>query len=126
MIELSESQMMRYESIKWLLGDGPRRSGRSFLMAVIFVEKAVSDLGHVISVHDHYTHNRQNMFCLIDIVFNKMEMRFDVEGNTEFILDINRMDNRIRINPNKKFGLKGFKKISIIPGTSCIAVKSGL
>lgn len=65
---LRKEQLRHYNSVKWLLTDGPhekreelpapvqrhRQTGRSTLMAIIFIEEAMERPGKPIRIFDHY------------------------------------------------------------------------
>ena len=50
---LTPKQQSHYESVRWLIRDGNRRSGRTFLMAYIFVEEALQNPGRTIHIFNH-------------------------------------------------------------------------
>ncbi len=51
-IRLTPTQIEHYKAIQWLIG-GPRRTGRTFLLAVCFIEKALRNPGVHIIIFDH-------------------------------------------------------------------------
>lgn len=65
---LPEQQAKHYETVKWLVNDGPRGSGRTFLLALAFVEKAIT-CGHPVNIWDHTHYNDPRMLSyLLDII----------------------------------------------------------
>lgn len=52
-IHLTPEQRAKFDAIRWLIGDGPIRSGRTRLMAVAFLEKANSNKEIWIRIFDH-------------------------------------------------------------------------
>jgi len=91
--ELTETQRKNYSAIEWLLGDGPVGSGRTSLMALVFIRKAMMNLGSWVTVFDHYPsrHNKQHFYAAIRNVFNGQ----DTLDNYELV--INFTESKIKI-----------------------------
>ena len=65
---LTPQQQEYYPAIKWIVNDGPRGSGRTFSLALAFVEKAI-ECGHPIRIWDHDSNNSsRNLHYLLDII----------------------------------------------------------
>lgn len=66
--EFTDQQKEAYRSIKWLYG-GARRTGRTYLLAVVFVEQALEYQGEWVYVADHsLPHRSYNTIRLMDMV----------------------------------------------------------
>jgi hypothetical protein len=73
-IELSKEQAKHYESIKWLISEGQRGSGRTYLMALAFVEKSIYEGGWVrIFDHTPYEIAQKQLLMQIDNIVSKMD-----------------------------------------------------
>jgi len=63
--------------VRWLVNDGPRGSGRTHLLAIAFVDKAIC-CGHPVHVWDHYPYNpgrgAHHLFMEIDKVVQNVNM----------------------------------------------------
>lgn len=78
-IKLSKLQQEYYPAIKWLINDGPRASGRTTLLAVAFLEKAVETPGRKILVFDHFPivrSVRDNMLDRVKALFEIQSPEF--------------------------------------------------
>lgn len=51
-VYLSKEQNKYYDAIKWLLF-GPRRHGKTYLLAIIYIEKALASPGEIFRPRDH-------------------------------------------------------------------------
>ena len=75
--QIDPQQRAYIEGVKWLVNDGPRGSGRTHLLAIAFVEKAIR-CGHPVHVWDHYPYNpgrgAQHLFMEIDKVVQNVNM----------------------------------------------------
>jgi len=69
---LNLSQRKYIDAFKWLVGD-ERLTGRSYLLAICFIEKALNNLGKSVEVWDHYQPNglKGNMMSLIKEILSK-------------------------------------------------------
>lgn len=52
-ITLTKEQMIHYRSIMWLISEGPRASGRTYLLAIAYISKAMMNPNMRVSVKDH-------------------------------------------------------------------------
>ncbi len=93
MIELTKEQKKHQQSIRWLLGEGPRCCGKTFLMAYTFLEMANRERERPIHVFDHHFHLESKKYLLdqIQIIFNN---HYDTE---KFDLVIRKSDHTIVI-----------------------------
>lgn len=83
--KLTPKQKSYYSSLKWLLNDGPRREGKTYLIAIFFIEKAFTS-GEWIEIFDHhpFLHNCRELICIIkDIIsdFPKLTLEIRRSGN---------------------------------------------
>lgn len=53
MIQLTQKQAERYDTVRWLVNEGPRASGRTTLLALAFLEKAYHNQDSWVRVFDH-------------------------------------------------------------------------
>jgi len=60
---LQPAQIDRWEGVQWLINDDPRGSGRTHLMALAFIQKALY-AGYPIQVWDHHKPNASNPRCM--------------------------------------------------------------
>jgi hypothetical protein len=58
-IALTPAQLAHLPSLRWLLADGHRRSGRTFLLAWAFIDKALEHPSRDVQVFDHSGHGHQ-------------------------------------------------------------------
>jgi hypothetical protein len=65
-IKLTEDQQRKYEAVRWLVNDGPRGSGRTYLLALAFVEKAIT-CGNPIRIWNHES-NPNSFRYIIDMI----------------------------------------------------------
>lgn len=69
-VELTDRQLEAYNGVRFLVS-GARCSGRSYLLAIAFVEHCLDHPNEWIKIFDHYTpFDKTNMFGLISKVFN--------------------------------------------------------
>lgn len=61
---LTEHQKDCYPAVKWLMNMGARASGRTYLMAVIAIEEAISNPGMRIIAQDHIPDRRANEYLI--------------------------------------------------------------
>lgn len=71
-VKLTEDQQAAFGAILWLI-DGPRDSGRSTVLAMAFLAKAVRNPGQWIRLFDHENlrHHSRFLFPLIDQLWGK-------------------------------------------------------
>ena len=50
---LTETQMLALPAIKWLLGEGPRASGRTYALAHALIQLAIENPGRPVYLFDH-------------------------------------------------------------------------
>ncbi len=68
-IELTKKQKEHYKSVEWLLNDESyRREGRSYLMAVCFIQRALRNRGCWVKVFDHFSRHPMTTRFLLDTV----------------------------------------------------------
>lgn len=92
MIELNKEQEKHYQSLKWLFSEGNRKQGRTFLLAVVLVNKAVRE-GEWIWIADH-REGRHHTKNLLD----EIKRLFDVHCNQEkFAFEASSLEPRFRI-----------------------------
>jgi len=72
--KLTKEQRKHYASVKWLLGEGPCGTGKTTLMALVFIEKALSNLDNRIYVFDH--HQSGNTGYTIHYLFSTISDMF--------------------------------------------------
>ena len=89
---LTKVQLKHLKTINWLL-DGPLRSGRSYVLAVAYVMKAINHPNTWITVHDHYD-CRQSDYIQMDTI-NQLLRTFLTEKH--FKIEIRRIDNSFKI-----------------------------
>lgn len=90
-IILTPEQHQHMNTIRWLVGTGPNRSGRTFLLAIAFVEKAAKNWGKSIHVYDHTgLHN----YVIYDMIRHVFEMTNLHEKNV-LVLDRKRSSVKI-------------------------------
>ncbi len=75
MIRLTPTQLEHYKSIEWLVSS-PRCQGKSYLLAVCFLKRAIRELGTYIKVFDHYHSYESNKRLLTTIgrIFSEQGM----------------------------------------------------
>ncbi len=87
--QVDPSQMEYFDAIKWLIGDGPRASGRTHLLALSFIDKALKT-GSPVELWDHHG-GRGDLRHLLDrisqIVCSINEELDSIESNVN--LDLN-------------------------------------
>lgn len=54
MITLTEQQEKHLDTVRWLISDGNRASGRTYILSVAYLEKAFKNIGMKIVVSDHF------------------------------------------------------------------------
>lgn len=99
-IKLTKEQYERYGTVQWLVNDGPRGCGRTFLLALAFIEKAI-DCGYPIPIWDHST-NRESVRHLLDQIHKIMS---GIEGYKLEVIhphDIRNVRISIHAIPSKK------------------------
>lgn len=80
-IELSKLQQKHFDSLKWLVSDS-RRDGKTYLLAIVFIQKAISKQGEWVRPFDHYPeiHGLENLMNLIHgLLTDKENFTFDSE-----------------------------------------------
>lgn len=83
-IRLTVDQEKHIESIRWLINGANRRQGKSFLLAIVFIEKAVENIGEEITVFDHFNirqNNRSFLHLIRDVFYNLKYKNIDIEFN---------------------------------------------
>lgn len=58
-VPLTQTQLNAFEALKWLFDEhtqGRRQTGRTYLMAVVYISLALDHIGEWIAVRDHYPH----------------------------------------------------------------------
>ena len=104
-LHLTKEQHSRFSTIKWLVNDGPRGSGRTFLLALAFIEKAI-DCGYPIYIWDHY-HNRESKRFLLDQISKIMQ---SIDGYKLEVIrphDMRNVQIHIHAIPTRQEILKG-------------------
>ena len=92
-ITLTEEQHKHYETVRWLLGDGHVASGRTTVMAYVFLEKAFDNLGIPVFVFDHITTSRRR-----EMISKIIRVYEDGDGpSSGFVLSVNREKSSIMI-----------------------------
>lgn len=94
MIQLTTQQNEYYKGIKWLLQDGPRAQGKTYLMSLAFLERAAADLYTWVYVYDHFNtggSNRSYLFGMINHVFQSSTLQ------DEYVLQVNELEHKIRL-----------------------------
>ena len=82
-IELTEIQKKHIDAARWLFGvDGKFREGRSSLLAIVFIEKAIKEIGNWIKPIDHSPYDRDNLiFMILQILDTNKKIRFEYNKN---------------------------------------------
>ena len=84
MFKLSDKQQEYYEAIKWLLDDENRASGRTTLMAKVYIELAIRDRNKWIDLVDHYPskEGRRSLFYAVkNLAYKYNKLLFPFEFN---------------------------------------------
>lgn len=70
---LSKLQEKHLSAVRWLIADGPKCSGRSFLMAMCFIEKAIRHPGRSINFfdHDRSVSGKNNIRLVVEIILSR-------------------------------------------------------
>lgn len=100
-IKLTKEQLKHFESIRWLIQDGPLRVGKTFLMCVIFLEKAMKNNGQNIYIFDHNPASHHSYFSRLTVPTIKaiFETKYDTE---KYKLKIDFANRSIKIVLNSK------------------------
>lgn len=72
-VKLTELQQKHLASIEWLVSDN-RAEGKTFLLAVAFIRKALNNLGQWVYIFDHFAEHKggtDNLMFLIRTVLAK-------------------------------------------------------
>ena len=80
--KLTKEQSKHLESIEWLISD-QRAVGKSFLLALAFIDKAVNNRGMLIRVFDHFP-ERQATIRLLCTIENIISQDKKLLERTEF------------------------------------------
>ena len=72
-IDLSKIQRKHLKAIEWFISDNNRREGRSYLLAIAYINKAVNSRGQWIQVLDHFptTETNRRLFEVIEQMISK-------------------------------------------------------
>lgn len=95
---LAPQQLDYYHAIQWLVNDGPRRSGRSHILALAFIQKAMDYPERRIPVFDHYQESqRTSNECIMHEIIKCVNMlKNSVDGsNFPFNFNINFQNSSI-------------------------------
>ena len=87
-LNISKLQTKHHDSVKWLLM-GARASGRSHLMAIVFIEKAIQELGNWIEVFDHVPYRECPRFVL--------EVILKILTNSDVEFKMSRLHNSFKV-----------------------------
>lgn len=88
MVELTEEQNKHIDSIRWLI-DGPHGTGRTVLLAVVFIEKAIQNSGMAIPYFNHNGFNPyeiREMAETINIIATDMCIKIDINITNKYII----------------------------------------
>lgn len=88
MLKLTTKQLEHISSVRWLLSDGGRGEGRSFLMAIIFIEKARDEWNEWVEVFDHYSHRQHvthDMYSQIHRICNDLKLNVSIDTRRQSI-----------------------------------------
>jgi len=99
-MKLTKQQAEYLPAIRWLLDQGPRASGKSYLLACVYIEKAIK-YKQPICVWDHNSvynsgmrADSRYMLYIIEAIFNS-----DPELYENYDLEISVVRQTIRIEP---------------------------
>lgn len=87
-IKLTKDQAAKYETIRWLLADGPHGQGKSLLMALAFIDRAIDSPGLWVEIFDHRRNYRatRSLIDNIKIIFDdSKEYRLQIKISTSEI-----------------------------------------
>lgn len=93
-IKVTEEQKSRYEAIRWLISDDNRQEGRTYLMALAFIDKAMKNKGRPVRIFDHNTDvNNAHIFSVIGNIMNShgdqgIGIKFEFDKSTITAYDI--------------------------------------
>lgn len=95
---LTPSQKEMQAGVEWLVNDGPRASGRTYVLAMAFIKKAITS-GHAIHVWDHslYQH-RDKEYYLLRMIEKIVYMVNQEMGSRVMYLQVNRSSRTIVVN----------------------------
>ena len=99
-MKLSKEQAKHLDSLRWLFGEGPRCSGRTYLLACVLIEQAIETdrdiklLDHHWVLHGH-PNNNEHMWNEIIKVFGSYPELYE-----NYNLDFMRMNHTFSIKPN--------------------------
>lgn len=83
-IKLSEEQKKYHEAVKWLLDPvGNRARGRTFLMAMVFIELAIEDRGRWVTFFDHFPDKQATDYFLTSEIDRIVNSSDDLKGKIE-------------------------------------------
>jgi len=88
---LNPNQRKHVDAFKWLVGGG-RLTGRSYLLAICFIEKALNNLGKTVEVWDHCD-TKGNMMSLIKEILSKYP---EIENYCTFARDWFRINKDVK------------------------------
>lgn len=99
-IELTKEQKKHLESLEWLI-NGNRNSGRTYLLAITFIRRAIDNPGMWIQIFDHYP-TQQAKEHLLDLI--KMIICQDgiIFKNAEFRRGEFKINNKLKYHENTK------------------------
>ena len=94
--QLSTDQKEHLKTAQWLVNDGPRISGRSYVLAMAFLRKAIHT-NQKVFVYDHFkvtNHHLHHFYNLIISIVNRLNNELDFP--TELIVRINQQERSIK------------------------------
>lgn len=80
MAKLTPLQLKHYDSLQWLLNPDNRGQGRTYLMAIVWLNMAHSKPGVWIEVYDHIPYSARATSNLVYVLKDILE----ADGNTRF------------------------------------------
>ena len=89
---LSKTQSKHIDAFRWLVSD-KKLEGRSYLLAICFIEKALQNLGQSIEIWDHCQYERNSN--MISIIKNIISEYPDIEDYCTFAQDWFRINKDI-------------------------------
>lgn len=67
-VKLTDEQVKHLDTVRWLVSDGYRGEGRTTVLAVAYLEKAMSNEGKPIAVVDHHLDGQSTKFNLMPLI----------------------------------------------------------
>jgi len=97
-LNLNHTHAKHFDSVSWLVSEGNRRSGRSYLLAAAFVEEAIKT-NQKIFIWDHYSRGMiYHLFSYINEIIGRINKELvKANPNIIFVGEINETERSLRI-----------------------------